>query len=298
MIASESPGGFFIARPEPIEVQRSTEAGITLMSDLHLGATHVDYKRIERDLKDALEHGDRILINGDVFDFILPSDHKRFSPDALHSRLRGRRDILNACLEWAVEMFTPYAHLIDMVGIGNHETSVEKHHSADIVAMLCDRLSAIAGRTVSYGGYTGYVDYRFRRGGPSSDTRRLVIYYHHGTGGQAPVTKGLIGFHRSSTWVDSDIIWHGHRHNRLVDMTGLRLRCPLAGDSPTTDQQVAIMTGAYMVNYTGQSQADFRERGRRAPYASDWGLPPQGMGGARVLVRFPKAGGKEIRVLQ
>ncbi len=53
-----------------------------------------------------------------------------------------------------------------------------------------------------------------------------------------------------------------------------------------------------MVNYSGQSQADVRKRGRRAPYAADWGLPPQGMGGARLLVRFPAEGGKELRVLQ
>ncbi len=121
MTLSDSPGGFFITRPEPLQVKRTTEVGITLMSDLHLGAAHVDYKRIERDLREAKAAGDRILINGDVFDFILPSDHKRFSPDALHSRLRGRRDILNACLEWGTEFLAPYADQIDMIGIGNHE---------------------------------------------------------------------------------------------------------------------------------------------------------------------------------
>lgn len=274
------------------------------MSDLHIGANNVDHDWIKRELEDAREHGDRILLNGDIFDLILPVDHKRFQPDALHPRLRGRRDILNAALEWGAELLSPYTDLIDMIGIGNHETAVEKHHTMDVVLMLVDKLNSHAkdGHVVHYGGYTGYVCYQlartFRKSGGPGDCRRLVIYYHHGSGGSAPVTKGMIDLTRKAAWVDSDVIWLGHKHNRISDMSGLRLRCPQAGETPIVDQQVGVMTGAYMTNYSGQTQADVKSRGRRAPYSADLGLAPQYKGGARLFVRLDREGRKVLRLLQ
>ena len=127
---------------------------------------------------------------------------------------------------------------------------------------------------------------------------RFVLYYHHGSGGQAPVTKGMIDFHRKGNWVDSDIVWLGHKHNKITDTTPLRMRCPKLGPDPVLDQQVFVMTGGYLDTYSGQTHDDVMERGRQASYASDWGLPPQHKGGARVLVKFDKTSGIErIRVV-
>lgn len=111
-------GGMVISRPA---FKLTNPATFTLMSDLHLGAANINYKLIEKELQTAKEHGDRILLNGDIFDMILVKDAKRFSPDVLHPRLRGRRDLVNAAVEWGAELLGPYADLIDMIGVGNHE---------------------------------------------------------------------------------------------------------------------------------------------------------------------------------
>ena len=288
--------GFFITRRK-VDVKTSEPFGITLMSDLHIDSAHTNLAAIKKELKAAQENGDRILINGDVFDAILPSDRKRYTPVASRPELRGRIDVLNASIDLAYDLLSPYADQIDMIGIGNHEASMEKHHSIDMVKMLIDKLGPAVkapGHVINYGGYTGFVEYVAKLSGSS---RRLVIYYHHGGGGAAPVTKGIIDFGRIAAYVDSDVTWVGHRHNRITDTSAARLSLPRSGNEPALTQQVAVMTGAYMEHHKGQTQESVRKAGRMASYASDWGLAPQWKGGARLLVTWDSNREKEIKVI-
>jgi hypothetical protein len=282
--------GFFITR-KILPYTVGQPVGITLISDIHIGAANIDYAALEYDLVTAKEAGDRILINGDIFDAILPKDHKRYRPDALDERLQRRADVLDGALDLATDYLAPYAKQIDMVGLGNHESAVEKYHATDMIARLIRRLNR-SGGTVQYGGYTGFIDYRFRAD-RSNTKNRFIIYYHHGSGGQSPVTKGMIDFNRKAAWVDSDIVWMGHKHNKLVDATPMRMRCPKEGDTPTLDHQVFIMTGGYMDAYGGQTSESAMKEGRRTNYSSDWGLPPQAKGGIRLLVKFHRKTGIE-----
>lgn len=290
-------GGLFITRKE-LPYSIAEPLGLTLMSDLHIGGATTDHEAILSDLNEADTNGDRVNLNGDIFDCIVPKDHKRFRPDALHPDIQGRADVLDAQLEMGYEMLKKYAHLIDMAGMGNHDRAAEVFHATDLVARLVRRLNKSNSKKkilVKYGGYTGFIVYKMSR---KSNSARVVIHYHHGSGGQAPVTKGMIGFHRKATWVDSDIVWEGHKHNTIVDTTPIRMRCPLQGDDPVMDQQVFIMTGGYMDTYKGQSHEDVMEHGRMSSYASDWGLPPQKKGGVRVLVKFKNSCGiDKIRVI-
>lgn len=280
--------GLFITR-KTLPYSVGHPAGFTLQSDVHIGSADVNYDGLKHEIREAESNNDRVLINGDLFDCILPKDHKRFRPDALCLELQGRSDVLDAALDMAVELYRPVAGRIDMVGLGNHESAVEKYHGSDMIARF---IRALGGQA-QYGGYTGFVDYRFRQPKhPQSNSRRFVLYYHHGGGGSAPVTKGMIDFSRKQ-WVDADVVWLGHKHNRLVDSTPLRMRCPMDGDSPIMDKTINIMTGGYMDVYDGQTHEDVMQRGRKASYASDWGLPPQASGGVRVLVKFHRRSGIE-----
>jgi UDP-2,3-diacylglucosamine pyrophosphatase LpxH len=58
-----------------------------LLSDLHFGASSMCKPALKYDLDRMAEAECRIAINGDVFDFILPSDMKRFDLDALDREL-------------------------------------------------------------------------------------------------------------------------------------------------------------------------------------------------------------------
>ncbi len=287
-------GGYVITRPKPITYNAIDEPHtITLMSDLHIGAIDTDYECIDTELKRAQEEGHRILLNGDLFDLIFPVDHKRFRPDTLHPHIQGRADILNATLEMAYDVLSPYKDSIDMIGLGNHESAAEKYHSVDIIALLLDRL-ATDNRRIAYGGYTGFVKYQFEKS-TGNNRLPLVIYYHHGSGGSAPVTRGMIDFNRKQTWVDADVIWLAHKHNRLSDATPQRMRCPVTGDDPIIEEVRCIMTGGYRRSGLGQSQEEIQKMGRRSNYAIDGGMSPQGIGGARLIIRVKEHRSTERR---
>lgn len=252
------------------------------MSDLHIGCAFTDHDRIESDLKLAREVGARVLINGDVFDAILPGDVKRFSPTALAPRLHNRADILNASLEWGVEILEPYRDLIGFIGVGNHDTALEKHHSVDLVAVLCDKIQ------VPYGGYCGYYIARWIYGKRAYHT--VKIRYHHGAGGSSPVTKGIIDFARMAAFIDgdSDVCWIGHKHNRLID-TALREQVT-PGGKLAHKPVLNIMSGAYLETYRQEDAPP-----RRASYAADKNLAPQSKGGVMLELDYHRSERTTIR---
>lgn len=269
--------------PRPLKGKNGDTVSIRLMSDLHIGASNVDYDLINEEIEDARARGSRIGINGDLLDLILPKDHKRFMPDVLHPDLLGRRDVLNAAVKMAVKILRPAADLIDFIGLGNHETAVEKYHSVDPVAMVIEELQRHTKHKIAYGGYNGFLDYRIETlRGNTPRGCRLVIFYHHGGGGSAPVTKGMIDFARLG-FVKADVKWIGHKHNRFNDHEQA-LECPMDGYKLHARDVRLIMTGSYMITYPGQSQESIAEDGRRANYAGDGMMKPQGRGGWRLDV--------------
>lgn len=300
MALSDDPilGGIHLCRPKPICCDVGDEVGFRLMSDLHIGASHVDYKLIQKEIDDAKENGDRILINGDLFDLILPKDTKRYNPATVHPRIANRTDQVNAAVEWAVELLSPVAHQLDLLAIGNHEERVTHLHSVDPTLLVIYELEKVIrlakqDHVIHYGGYTGFVDYRIRPSYKKKSNEvhgyRWVVYYHHGSGGAAPVTRGIIDFARKDVFVDSDVIWMGHKHNRM-SVALEKLSCPLVGDEINVKDVRHVMTGAYFNTYVNQTQESVRKHGRRSNYASDMGLGPGGKGGVRIVLKVVRHG--------
>ena len=165
--------------------------------------------------------------------------------------------------------------------------SVLRIHQTDVVKSLIRELrqkQTDSTHKIHYGGYCGFLDYKFRSTyGEDGHKRacRYVIFYHHGSGGAAPITKGMIDFSRKQ-WAIADCIWMGHKHNRLVSEIHT-VSCPRTGDNVKVKPVRQIMTGAYFDTYVGQSQLSLEEHGRHTNYAADMGLAPQGKGGARLL---------------
>lgn len=295
-------GGWVICRPAPTYYTQGSAFGIQLMSDLHIGAANVNYGLIRHELAQAKSRGDRILLNGDIFDMILTRDTKRYTPVALHPKLQGRNNIINRAIQWAEHLLAPYADSIDMIGVGNHETTVEKHHNVDPTQALVEKLQAHVTKSdhvIHYGGYSGYVDYRFRYNYTDKKARkgccgkRYLIHYHHGSGGSSPITKGIGDLFRKQ-WVNADVHWIGHKHNRL-NLHIQAVDCPQSGDELIVRDVRQIMTGSYFDTYKAQSQSSLKRNGRRSNYAADMGLAPQGQGGARLTLSF-ETPGKPIRV--
>lgn len=269
-------GGLCLLRPD------SSPASLRLMSDLHVGAANADYALMVAELEEAKAAGDRVLINGDVFDMILSKDLKRFSPQTLHPAIRGRTDLVNAAVEFALELFSPYAGLIDLVGCGNHETYASHNHSVDPTKLFADALGA------PYGGYQGFVRYATTR----HSREPFTVFYWHGAGGGAGLGGQLGEFGGKGTFVEgADVSWYGHRHCKAVTQVD---RVYLKGNRLATRQQFFLRTGGYLVTYGEQSPAEVRSSGRRSNYAADALHTPYGRGGLRVV--FSPAGRVKVEV--
>lgn len=247
-----------------------------LLSDLHIGSSSLNYYRLNKTLEEARSLNARILINGDVFDGILPKDMKRFQPSVLDRELQGMDDILSAVIDKGVRILEPYADLIDVIGIGNHEDSILRHHNINLVGSkgcLIDRLNAKGGN-IKYGGYTGYLTYTFWRMKSKShfSSTKFVIQYHHGAGGSAIVTKGILNLARASASNEgADIIWQAHKHN-IIGNVNIKTFAQNSGNVDFREERW-IMTGAFQ-NYTENS------------FAVRQDMKPQPHGGVKVEVWF------------
>jgi hypothetical protein len=226
---------------------------VLLMSDLHIGRPDVDYGMIKTELYGTSNHD--IHINGDIMDCIIPKDSKRFQPSDLHKRLRGRNDVIGAQLDWAVELLSPVAANIKMLGVGNHEDAIEKYHGFNPVRELIKRLNLSPS---VYGAYSGIIKYP-----------RYSIHYHHGSGGGSSVASAVGKFVKKLEYTDTDVIWLGHKHHRLF--AHLRRVVEKRGKLAYKDCRF-IMTGAYMDTYSNEEPS----YGEKSDY------PPQGKGGVWI----------------
>jgi hypothetical protein len=250
-------------------------AELGLISDPHFGASSQDPKALKKDF-DRMK-GCLIGINGDVFDAILPSDLKRFDLRAVDPELLKICDELgmvplNAAVELAARFLEPYAHQIVWIGQGNHEAHVSKRHHVSLIPMLIAVLNERTGSKIQYGGWCGYWHITLSRFGKRSG---FTIYRHHGAGGSAPVTGGVIDFKRMMTWqMGVDALWIGHKHNRFHVIDRKMGYVPERNETVEKDVH-CIMTGSYLDTY-GIAP------GTKPSYAEGWNLSPQSKGGAII----------------
>lgn len=223
-----------------------------------------------------------------MFDLLLPSDRKRYTPARVHPRLHGRDDLVNAAVEWAAELLVPYADLIDVVGTGNHESAALAHHSVDAVRSLCAALE-VAGGNPFQAGNTAFLRYPlasvagrvFRGGG-------YTIWYTHGAGRAKSAPEALRYLLSRTPSFRADLYWCGHFHSRAACCESV---LDLAHDGRVVRKDLrCVVTGAYMDPYGTETRDSIEKKGRRGNYASEGALTPHGMGGVQVLLAWDESG--------
>lgn len=198
----------------------------------------------------------------------------------MHPRLH-RPDVLNAAIEYAEELFAPVADYVDVIGSGNHDTAVTKYHSLDPVSILIDRLNQRHKTQIAYGGYSGYYRLNARYGNQNFDFK---LRYFHGSGGSAPISKGLIDQARMLQWVsDADVLHLGHKHNRLVDNGILRERL---------NRNNRVVYEPVMVVHTASY---FEPSPERPGWAQEKGFAPQAKGGVMLTLRFSASSNRNVQ---
>jgi hypothetical protein len=254
---------------------------LALFSDLHLEANDTDQDQLKKDLEEAAGLDARILINGDLVDMILPSDQKRHtaSRDISH-----RDDKLNEITQVAYEMLLPVVDYIDVIGAGNHEAAVAKYHHFDIIGALVVMLNMQRSKTlppIHRAGYQGYIRYMLHPEDEPARTTAFTIYHHHGSGGSAPVTKGMIDFNRIIYSHDADLWWMGHKHQGIQDPYIMRDRLNQRGKYEIRRGQ-AVQTPGYK---RPRQIHDYKKTGCVVDYSEQfYGL--QARGYAQVHLRI------------
>lgn len=192
---------------------------------------------------------------GDLFDAMQGRHDPRSTKEALKTEVKAGA-YWDALVEYARALFEPYAAHFAFLARGNHEYAVLHKAETDLTRRLARELGAIPGE---YRGFIELVFYREDEGrrGHLVGTRKLVIYYAHGSGGSAPVTRGVIQTNRRSVYVpDADLVLSGHIHESwLVEVPRIRLE----NGEVFQDTQFHLQIPSYKCETMADGWADMRE---------------------------------------
>ena len=268
--------GWRIDRPDPnvlIVRHQYTGSGwqqpFLLLSDVHWDNPLCDRHLLKRHLDEAKSLGAGILCFGDWFCAM----QGKYDPRADKRSLRPEHQTahyLDALVDTATDYLLPYKDNLIAISDGNHETSIAGRHETDLLERLCSNLGC------HHMGYTGFVIFRFES---ESKGQRISkrLFFDHGSGGDSPVTKGMIGFARKSVYLpDADMIASGHIHQSWEGVAA-RQRVTDMG-KPYMDDQLHIQLGTYKQEFT---------------LGTNWhhitGKPPKPLGGAWVTFKWDRA---------
>ena len=183
---------------------------IAMLSDIHWDNPKCDWDYLKKHLDYCLENNILIHINGDMFCLMQGrGDNRRNKSDIRPEHNNAK--YLDSIVETAVEWWSPYAHLLTVIGYGNHETGIIKYQETDILQRFVDLLNYKNKTNVYTGGYGGWliINQMYR----SNCRQTSRIKYFHGSGGGGVVTKGALNLTRAlEMYEDFDVFTMGHIH--------------------------------------------------------------------------------------
>ena len=192
------------------DVQAGWQKWFMLTSDEHYDSVACNRRRFKQDMETAKQRNALILRFGDFFDAMQGKFDPRRSMDDLRPEFR-RSDYYDFVVMDAANYLEPYAKQHLLFGLGNHETGVIRNANTNLTDRLIHELNHRGGDILP-GSYGGWVRFMFKASGRAQCS--LKLYYYHGKGGSAPVTKGTIDTARQAAYLpDADIVVNGHNHN-------------------------------------------------------------------------------------
>jgi hypothetical protein len=201
------------------------------------------------------------MINGDFFCLMQGRGDKRGNKSDIRPEHNNAK-YLDSIVETAVEWFSPYAHILTVIGYGNHETAIIKYQETDILQRFVDLLNYKNGSNVYAGGYGGWLIVRqFLHSNVSSSFK---VKYFHGSGGGGVVTKGALNLTRAlEMYEDFDVFTMGHIHenasrNDVRETTNFNAK---NGYKHVHKNIHLMLTGTYKEEYGDGSKGWHVERG-------------------------------------
>jgi hypothetical protein len=210
------------------------EQWVLLTSDLHYDSRVCDRKLLTKHFDQAKDRDAPIFVFGDFADVMGTKKDPRSHMSDIRPEYREGKGYLNLVTNDAIKFCKDYP--IAFISEGNHEQNITKRHEYDIIEAICKGIGA------KQGGWAGYLRFSFADSS-GSGKRHLDMSYTHGSGGNSPVTKGVIQTNRRGVAFDADLFVSGHNHNRWhVEL--MRQRVDQMGHIKTTAQN-HINLGTY-----------------------------------------------------
>lgn len=241
-----------------------TRAQIAMLSDLHWDNPKCDWKLLKYDLDYCLKESIPIMINGDMFCLMQGRGDNRKNKSDIRPE-HNNAMYLDSIVNTAVEFFAPYAHLLTVIGYGNHETAIIKFQETDILARFVQLLNIKCSSNVKVGGYGGWfiINQTLRKHGKSATTSSTKIKYFHGSGGGGVVTKGALNLTRAlEMYEDFDVFSMGHIHeNAARNDVRDKIIQGMASYRHLQKKLHLMLTGCYKEEYGSGSKGWHVERG-------------------------------------
>ena len=191
-----------------VKVSANKPFHILQLSDIHIDSIKCDRKLFKAHLKEAEEKEALVFINGDLLDVM----GCQKDPRSTYSDIRPEylvTNYLDAVIDDVVKILSKYK-VKYFIGQGNHETNIYQRMHTDVTKRVVEGLKA-KGIDATMGGYSGWVVYQLDRCGSLCAVKQ---FYHHGYGGNAPRSKGILKVDiNMKNHPDADIITTGHDHN-------------------------------------------------------------------------------------
>lgn len=242
----------------------SWEQRILISADRHLDNPLSNHALQAKHLKEAVAFDAPVIDCGDLFDAMQGKNDRRSSKSAIRVE-NLKAAYLNSLVETSTDFFKPYIKQLAVIGKGNHESSVLKHVEFDLTAALISQLNFL-GSPVLAGGYRGWVRILLTRG---TACQSFKLYYTHGSGTNAVVTKGIISTNRRASFIDADVIVGGHIH----ESWSLEL-CRVSLNQQGTEQvndQLHLCIPPYKEEFTDQADGFHHEKeGPPKPLGAWW----------------------------
>lgn len=263
----------------------TTSTTLLLISDVHFDSVSCERKLLKENLDLAKKKKAIILFNGDFFDMMQSRNDKRGTKSSLRKEYLGE-NYFDLVIQDAFDFLQPYAANIAIMADGNHETAITKNYETNPLDRLCYMLKKEANSNVVHTGYQSWVLFNIAL--DSTNTSRIAykIKLHHGSGGNARVTKGVIEHNRISTYVNgADMVWLGHTHTQYY--------------MHNTVESLFTKNGAYQIKLdkvhqirTGCWKQEYKEGG----WSVEKGFGPSEIGGYWVELQAerPEVDGKRV----
>lgn len=250
-------------------------------SDWHIDDHDFDRKRFQAQHDEAVECNAQGIFYGDMWSLMLLRTDRRATKG--NNAEYKTEDELDEALERAEELFAPYVNVYDVLGCGNHEVTAQEMYHRDMIRHMVrfankNRDHEKRPQPVIHGGYCGLCRYQFKR---PTHSRAYDVFWDHGQGGGAEISRGEIMLSRYAMWVCADLMAFGHIHEHVIRGIPQQAYLNNAGRLCWRKRK-AIITSPYRKD---PEPHDYEQTG----YEKDWAtekfrVPKQAEGG--ILVRL------------